>query len=137
MKISVLLADDSEIMRNAIVRLLQVVPDIQILGEASGFNQTIELATKLHPQVIVLDLHMDDESSVTPSLLKYGLMGSWVLAMSIWNDDVTKSFAKAIGAAALLEKTTLVTELIPAIRKCAGGQNLDELLSEIADDPVN
>ena len=122
MPTTVLLADDSEIMRKAIVRLLQAVPDIQILGEASGFAQTIELALKLHPQVIVLDLHMDDESSVTPSLLKYGLMGSWVLAMSIWNDDETKSFAKAIGAAALVEKTTLVTELIPAIRKCAGGQ---------------
>ncbi|MGB6878345.1 MAG: hypothetical protein WBD94_02150 [Candidatus Acidiferrales bacterium] len=74
MSITVLLADDSETMRTAILRLLQVAPDIQVLAQGSGFTQTLELASKLHPQVILLDVNMNDERSMTPVQLKAGLM---------------------------------------------------------------
>jgi two-component system response regulator DevR len=114
---TVLLADDNESVRKAIVRLLQGDPDIQVLAQGATFAQTIELASKLHPQVIVLDVHMSDERAVTLAQLKSALMGSRLLAMSIWNDDETKSLAETIGAAALLDKTKLATELIPAIRQ--------------------
>jgi DNA-binding NarL/FixJ family response regulator len=113
---TVLLADDDEIMRKAIVVLLQVDPNIQILGQASSFAQTLELASKLRPQVIVLDLHMNNEKSVTPAQLKSGLMGSQLLAISLWSDDETKFLAKAIGADVLLDKSNLAAELIPAIK---------------------
>jgi DNA-binding NarL/FixJ family response regulator len=116
MKISVLLADDSEIMRNAIADLLKGDPEIELVAECDSFAQTIELAAKLHPQVIVLDVHMGDEGDVTPSQLKSGFVGSRLLAISVWNDDQTKYLAEAIGAAVLLDKTKLAMELIPAIR---------------------
>jgi two-component system chemotaxis response regulator CheB len=54
MTISVLLADDSEIMRKVIVDLLKSDPEIEVVAESVGFAQTIQLAAKLHPQVIVL-----------------------------------------------------------------------------------
>ena len=114
---TVLLADDNEIVRKAILRLLQGDSDIQVLAQGSAFAQTIELASTLHPQVIVLDVHMSDERAVTPAQLKSGLIGSRVLAMSIWNDDETKSLAKTIGAAAFLDKSELASELIPAIKR--------------------
>ena len=81
-----------------------------------GFAQTIELASKLNPQVIVLDIHLGDERAMTPSQLKSGLISSRLLAISIWNDDETKALAEAIGAVTLLDKTKLAAELIPAIR---------------------
>ena len=112
---TVLLADDNEIVRKAILRLLQGDSDIQVLAQGTTFAQTIELASTLHPQVIVLDVHMSDERAVTPAQLKSGLIGSRVLAMSIWNDDETKFLAKTFGAATLLDKAKLATELIPAI----------------------
>ena len=56
MTISVLLADDSEILRKVIVDLLKSDPEIQVVAECVNFAQTIELATKLNPQVIVLDI---------------------------------------------------------------------------------
>jgi DNA-binding NarL/FixJ family response regulator len=114
---TVLLADDNESVRKAIVRLLQGDSDIQVLAQGTTFAQTIELASKLHPQVIVLDIHMNDERTVTPVQLKSALMGSRLLAMSIWNDDETKSLAKTIGAAAFLDKSELASELIPAIKQ--------------------
>jgi two-component system, NarL family, response regulator NreC len=119
MKISVLLADDSEIIRKVIADLLMTDPEIELVAESAGFAQTIELAAKLRPQVILLDVHMSDERTVTSAQVKSGLNGSQLLAMSVWNDDETRYLAKAIGAATLLEKSKLVGELIPAIRHCA------------------
>jgi|SRR5580704_14419873 chemotaxis response regulator CheB len=123
MKISVLLADDSEVMRKAIVDLLKSDPEIEVVAESAGFAQTIQIAAKLHPQIIVLDVHMGDERTVTRAQVKSGLNSSRLLAISVWNDDETKYLAKIIGAAALLDKTKLAVELIPAIKLHAHESN--------------
>jgi two-component system response regulator DevR len=118
MSITVLLADDNKSIRNAIAQLLRGTYDIQIVGEASSLAQAMELASKLRPQVVVLDPHMSDEYSVTHAQIQSGFTGSRLVAMSIWNDEETKAVADSIGAVALLDKTALSTELIPAIRNC-------------------
>jgi chemotaxis response regulator CheB len=50
MKISVLLADDSEIMRKVIAGLLRDDPEIEVVAECVSFAQTMERASKLRPQ---------------------------------------------------------------------------------------
>lgn len=117
MTISVLLADDSEVVRNVIVDILKRDPEIKLVAECGSFAETMQLAATLCPQVVILDVHMPDERTVTPALLKSGLNGSRLLAISIWKDEETRALAGAIGAVTLLDKTMLVTELIPAIRK--------------------
>jgi DNA-binding NarL/FixJ family response regulator len=119
MRTTVLLADDSEIMRKVIKHFLKDDKDIEVLAEGANFAQTILLATKLQPHVIILDLHMGDERTVTPSQFKSSLSGSRLIAMSVWNDEVTKSLAETFGAMTVLDKATLATELIPAIKRCA------------------
>jgi two-component system response regulator DesR len=116
MTISVLLADDNEIVRRVIAALLKSDPEIELVAESVSFAQTMEIVSKLHPQIIVQDVHMGDEHAVTPSQLKSGLIGSRLLAISIWKDDGTKALAEALGAATLLDKANLATELIPAIK---------------------
>ena len=64
-RITVLLADDSFVVRKAIRRLLDSECEIEIIGESADFAQTIELTTHLKPQVVLMDLHMPDASSVT------------------------------------------------------------------------
>jgi two-component system response regulator DevR len=123
MKISVLLADDSDVMRKVIVDLLKSDPEIEVLAECVGFGEAIQLAPKLHPQVIVLDVHMSDERTVTSGQVRSGLNGTRLLAMSVWNDDETKYLATSMGAVKLLDKTKLGTELIPAIRQFGNNQN--------------
>jgi chemotaxis response regulator CheB len=120
MKISVLLADDSEIIRKVIAELLLADPEIEVVAECVSFTQTMERASKLHPQVIVLDVHMREERTVTPSQLKFGLIGSRLLAISIWKDDETEALAGTMGALTLLEKSNLANTLIPAIKQYAG-----------------
>jgi chemotaxis response regulator CheB len=128
--ISVLLADDNALMRKAIADLLKWDPEIELLAEAVNFSQTIELASKLHPQVVVMDLHMDDEKQVTPAQVKLRLVGSRLLTMSIWSDNETKALAESYGAFMVLDKTHLGTELIPAIKQYANergkGSGADE-----------
>ena len=117
--ITVLLADDSEIMRKAIANLLECDPEIEIVSECGSFAQTIEVAASLHPQIIVLDVHLSDERTMTPVQIKSSLVGSRVLAISVWTDSETKTVADSYGAVALLDKARLATDLIPAIRRCA------------------
>ena len=131
MSTTVVISDDHQIMRKAIANLLYADPHIQILAQASSFAQTLQLVSKLHPHVVVLDLHMKDENSITPAQLKPGLMGSRLLAISIWNDDETKSLAKAIGADVLLDKANLAAELIPAIHNCANNRNAELFLNSL------
>jgi two-component system, NarL family, response regulator DesR len=121
MTISVLLADDNEIVRRVIAALLKRDPEIELVAESVSFAQTIEIASRLHPQIIVMDVHMRDEYAVTPSQLKSGLIGSRLLAISIWKDDETKALAETLGAATLLDKANLATELIPVIKHYADG----------------
>ncbi|HEY2548188.1 MAG TPA: response regulator transcription factor [Candidatus Acidoferrum sp.] len=114
--IKILLADDSEIVRRGIRQLLAAQSEIQIVGEAVDFAQTIRMTTDLNPQVVVLDLHMPDENNIAPEEIKSRLShGSRVLAISIWNDEENKELAASLGAAILLDKMNLATTLVPAI----------------------
>jgi len=116
MRIRVLLADDSEITRRAIRGLLEAQPEVELVGEAVDFAQTIEMANDLKPQVIVMDLHMPDETKITPQDLKSQLnQDSLLLAISLWDDVDTKALADRLGAAILLDKKDLGNELFPTI----------------------
>lgn len=119
MPIRVLLADNNDAVRNVIAGLLKESPEVELVAECTNFTETITLAAQHRPEVIVLDLHMSDERTVSRTRLKSGLVGSRLLAISVWNDDETKALAKTMGAITLLDKTKLVTELIPAIRRAS------------------
>jgi chemotaxis response regulator CheB len=117
MSIRVLLADDSDIMRKAILGALAEDPRIQVVGEATGFAQTIELSAALRPDVLLIDLHMSDEHAYPPELVRAKIFphAACVLAISVWNDDKARALAERLGAKLLLDKAHLYTTLLPAI----------------------
>jgi DNA-binding NarL/FixJ family response regulator len=118
--IRVLVADDSELVRQAIVRSLQDDRDIVVVGEAANFESTVRLANELKPRIIVLDLHMPDQDRVTSVSFRSELTnGCQIIAISFSDDEETKTLARNIEASLLLEKINLGTELIPAIKKIA------------------
>ena len=124
MPVTVLLADDKEVVRSSIRLLLSSDPEIRIVGEASNFLETIKSAVNLEPQVIVLDIHMPDASSVTPQEIKslFSRLGSRLIAISFWNDEGTQALAESLGAVTLLDKMRLTTDLIPAIKAATSHQ---------------
>ncbi len=58
MSIRIVLADDHALMRSGLASLLRNEPDLQVVGEAEGGHQVIDLAEKLLPDVVILDIEM-------------------------------------------------------------------------------
>jgi DNA-binding NarL/FixJ family response regulator len=118
MSITVLMTDNKDIVRRSIRLLLSADPEIHIVGEAVTFKQALQRTADLKPQIVLMDLHMPDESCVSPQEIKSQLdiLGSQLIAMSLWNDEDTQALARSFGAVTLLDKVRLVAELIPAIK---------------------
>jgi two-component system response regulator NreC len=124
MPIAVLMANDKDVVLSSIRLLLNQDPEIRIVGEAASFRQTLQSATDLKPQIVVMDIHMPDESCMSPQEIKSQLesLGSRLIAMSFWNDENTQALAESLGAVVLLDKMKLVTELIPSIKAATSKQ---------------
>ena len=122
--IKVLLADDSEIMREAIKKLLEDEPRIHIVGEASSFGTAMQLVADVKPDILLLDLHMPQKRDLPAPMVKSQLNCiEYTLAISFANDEEAKSLAASYGAVALLDKMGLYTELLPAIMQLADPSN--------------
>jgi DNA-binding NarL/FixJ family response regulator len=119
MPIKVLLVDDHEGIRDAIGHHLGSDSDIEVVATAQEFSKAMELCSLVRPDIVLMDLHMADEKSVTPERVKTSFSHSHIIAMSLWVDDETKSLADSFGATVLLDKSTLTADLIPAIKLCA------------------
>ena len=115
--VTVLLADDTEIMRRMIRRLLSTENQIVIVGEAANFTEAIALCVELKPDVVILDLHMPDrEKMLSLANLKASLAtcASRIIAISLFQDAETRIASRVLDVP-LLEKMNLALELIPAI----------------------
>ena len=66
---------------------------------------------------VVMDLHMPDQREFDPALTKSHLLecAKHILAISVWVDPASRALAADYGAAQLLDKSRLASELIPAI----------------------
>jgi DNA-binding NarL/FixJ family response regulator len=119
MCVRVFLADDAEVMRKAIRRLLSNREDISVVGEASNFYETIEKTSELHPDLIILDLNLPDRNYIAPSEAKRLLNGAKVLAITLGTENLDEELLESVGAFRLLDKAELANELIPAILELA------------------
>jgi len=113
MPLRVLVADDSEVVRSSIVRILKENPDVEVVGESINYAQTLELNAALKPDVLLLDLLMPDEAAFTTLEIKQHLFHNTtcILAISVWNDEEAHRRADNVGARALLDKANLYGEL--------------------------
>ena len=118
MRIKVLLADDSQVMRSAIRKILEEERRIQVVGEADTFAKTVQMIGDLKPNVLLLDLHMAQKREFTPDLVKSQFACVCTLAVSFSNDDEARQLADSYGAVTLLDKMKLFSDMIPAILRC-------------------
>lgn len=118
MPVQVLLADDSDVMRAAIRRILNEERRIEVVGEAETFAKTIQMIGDLKPEVLLLDLHMAEKRNFRPELVKSQLGCVCTLAVSFSNDDDARQLAESYGAVTLLDKMKLFSDMIPAIMRC-------------------
>ena len=118
MPIKVVVADDKAAVRLGIIQMLKTDTDLEVAGEATTFAETLELVVSLKPDIVVLDLHMPDETIYLPESVKLQVLenAGRILAISVWNDYEAKALAERFGAKALIDKARLFSDLIPAIK---------------------
>jgi DNA-binding NarL/FixJ family response regulator len=121
-RITVLLAEDHEIVRSGLRRLLEAENEIVVLAEASTGRQAVELTKRLRPAVVVMDIAMPLLNGVeaTRHILR-AVPGTKVLILSAHGDDAYVEGAIAAGAVGYLIKQTSVHTLIEAIREVQKG----------------
>ena len=132
MSIRVLLSDDHRIMRQGLRALLEKEPDIKVVGEAEDGYSTIELARKLKPQVVVMDVTMHGLNGIeaTHQITKE-MPNIKVLALSMHTDQRFIEGMLRAGAIGYLPKDCASEELVGAIRTVLSNQTY--LSPSIAD----
>ena len=121
--ISVLLAEDHQIVREGLRAMLNLEPDIKVVGEAENGRQAVDLVAKLDPDVVVMDIAMPllNGMEATRQILQ-GRPDTKVLILSAHSDDAYVAMVMAIGASGYLIKQTAAHVLPEAIRAIDQGK---------------
>ncbi len=133
-----MIADDHAVVRRGLRSILQIEKDFQVVGEAANGAEAVEMAKRLKPDVVIMDLVMPEKngSEATAAILT-DRPETRILLLTTFGtaDDVAK--ALAAGAAGALMKTSDESELIASIRTVAGGGKAisDEIKRLIAENP--
>ena len=125
--ITVVIADDQELMRGALRTCLEAEPDIEVVGEAADGAAAVRLVQQLRPAVVVLDVRMPimDGIEATRRLVELpGPATPRVLVMTTFDLDEYIIGALRAGASGFLVKDSAPQELVHAVRLLAAGQAL-------------
>lgn len=125
MSIRILLADDQALFREGLDTLLSVHKDIEIVGQASNGQEAVDLALKLHPDVILMDMQMPILNGVGATRrLKKSLPNCRVIMLTTFNDNETIFDALRAGAVGYLLKDVGSAKLADSIRATARGESI-------------
>lgn len=116
-KIRVLLADDHEVVRQGLAMVLAREQDIEVIGEASDGQSAVELARRLLPDVVTMDINMPVLSGIEATrVLHDELPGIRVIGLSMFGEAEEGRALLEAGAVDFLSKAGASTRLLTAIR---------------------
>jgi two-component system, NarL family, response regulator NreC len=120
--VKIILADDHLMVRRGIKSLLSTESDFNIIGEASGGLETLNLVANLRPDILVLDLMMPDMNGleVTRRLSKK-YPDTSIIILSMHSNEAYVMEALCSGAKAYILKESSSDELVQAIRAVISG----------------
>jgi DNA-binding NarL/FixJ family response regulator len=119
----VLICDDHALVRSGLRRLLELEPDLVVVGEAADGEDAIECTGRLRPDVLLLDIVLPGRSGIQilPELLLVSPQ-TRVLVLSMQDDPAYVRQAFAAGASGYLLKEAADGELVQAIHEVAAGR---------------
>lgn len=121
-RITVLLAEDHQIVREGFRSLLKHEHDIEVVGEAETGRQAVQLTRKLRPAVVVMDIAMPRLNGLEATRqIRKGFPDTKVVILSAHSDDAYVTQVTQLGAAGFLLKQTSSHELAAAIREVHKG----------------
>ncbi len=123
--ISVLIADDQDLVREGLRMLLEAEPDLAVAGEAADGSQTLAQARLLDPDVILMDVRMPGMNGIeaTSRLVQAGSRAR-VLMLTTFNLDEYVYHALKAGASGFLLKHASREQLTGGVRAVAAGETL-------------
>ena len=124
--IRVLLADDQELLRDALVVILDAQPDIEVVAQASNGEEVIAGARATTPDVAVLDVRMPvmDGIEATRQLRAAGFQRLGILMLTTFDLDEYVYEALRAGANGFMLKDVPRATVIEAVRTIAAGETL-------------
>lgn len=130
--ISVLVVDDQALIRQAVTDILDEEHDIQVVGEAVNGRAAVSAATRLRPDIVVMDIRMpelDGIGATTQICAAPELRDTRVLVLTTFEEDEYLVAALRAGASGFVGKGAEPEEIVRAVRAVHAG---DALLSPVA-----
>jgi DNA-binding NarL/FixJ family response regulator len=123
--VRVLVVDDQALFREALVTLLGARPEVEVVGEAADGHQALERSAALHPDVVLMDLHMPVLDGIGATRrLRVEQPGVRVLALTTFDDDEDVFAALRAGALGYLLKDVSSERLVEAVLSAARGESV-------------
>ena len=138
--VSILLADDQELLRMGFRLVLEAQPDLEVAGEAGDGAQAVELVSRLEPDIVLMDVRMPtmDGVEATRRIVAQGGRSRVIILTTFDLDEYAYSALRA-GASGFLLKDAPPADLLSAIRSVARGDAVvapsttKRLLESVAD----
>ena len=129
----VLLVDDHTILRQALRLVLEMEPDITIVGEAANGTDAVALAHHLQPDIVLMDIGMPIMNGIEATrAIRAEAPGVCVIGLSMFSLDEQGAAIMAAGAVEFVTKSAPSAELIAVLRACAARQREEVRLKAAA-----
>jgi DNA-binding NarL/FixJ family response regulator len=123
-RVRILIAEDQALVRRGTAVLLSMEPDMEVVGQACDGIEAVEMAKRLAPEIVLMDLHMPRQGGVAATReITRTLPGTQVLVLTTMNDDETVFEAVRAGALGYLLKDVTEQELLETIRALRRGES--------------
>jgi len=119
----IILADDHRILREGICSLVATLPEVEIVGEADDGRKTVDLARKLVPDIVVMDIGMPNLNGIEATkAIKAEIPTVKVIALSMHSDARYVAEMLKAGASGYMLKDSAFEELAEALRVVMTGR---------------
>jgi DNA-binding NarL/FixJ family response regulator len=120
-RVRILVAEDHELMRDTVVRLLK--QDFDVVDAVANGKALLEAAGRLNPDVCVLDISMPLLNGIDAAMhLKHSHSSAKVIFLTIHNDSDSVSAGLRSGAEGYVFKTRMAADLVVAVREVLAGR---------------
>jgi two-component system response regulator DesR len=123
--VQIMIAEDQTMVRQALVALLELEPDLEVVAQAANGDEALAMARKYQPDIAVLDIEMPGLTGlqVASKLRATGFTGRIVMVTTFDRPGYLRS-AMAAGARGFLLKDAPAADLAAAIRRVAAGERV-------------